>query len=213
MIQFKKFVFNPLQVNCWLVYDESGNCVIFDPSCISNEEQKELSEYIYQKKLKPLAVIITHGHFDHVPGVSFVVEEFGCPFMGHLKDLPLLEFAPQQAGVFGVNMDAPPSRFDRALVHKETLELGHMNFRVLHVPGHSEGSLAFYSQEGGFVIVGDVLFKGSIGRTDLPGGDYNTLINSIRTHLLVLPEGTIVMPGHGPESTVGFEKNSNPFLR
>lgn len=213
MIQYKKFVFNPLQVNCWLVYDESGACVIFDPSCISREEQNELSEYIYQNELKPLAVVITHGHFDHVPGVGFVVEEFGCPFMGHLKDLPLVEFAPQQASVFGVNMDTPPIRYDRALVHKEILVLGQMSFAVLHVPGHSEGSLAFYSRDGGFIIVGDVLFKGSIGRTDLPGGDYNTLINSIQTHLLVLPESTIVMPGHGHESTIGAERDSNPFLR
>jgi glyoxylase-like metal-dependent hydrolase (beta-lactamase superfamily II) len=213
MVQYNDLVYNPLQVNCWLVSNDKGECVIFDPSCASEEEQSHLADYIYSRKFKPLAVVATHGHFDHVPGVNFIIEEFACPFLGHKDDQFLVDFAPQQGSPFGFDFGPKPPVFDRTLNDGEDLVLGSIRLKVLHVPGHSAGSLAFYSEESGFVIVGDVLFKGSIGRTDLPGGNYETLIDSIRQKLLVLPENTIVLPGHGPESDIGSERISNPFLR
>jgi hydroxyacylglutathione hydrolase len=213
MIQYKQLVFNPLQVNCWLVFDESGDCIIFDPGCSGQKEQEELKNFVDSNKLNPLVVVATHGHFDHVPGINFVKNEFSCAFVGNSEDQFLVDFAPQQAAPFGFEFGDQPPVFDKTYGHGDKLVAGSLSLDVLHLPGHSAGSLGFYSAEGGFVIVGDVLFKGSIGRTDLPGGDYSTLISSIKSHLLVLPDDTSVLPGHGPETSIEMEKRSNPFLR
>lgn len=212
MLQYKRFIFNPIQVNTWVIYESSGDCLIFDPGCSDKTEQNELSRFIAEEGLSPLAVIATHGHFDHIPGVSFVMSSFNCPFLGNEKDQELIKYAPEQGSLFGFSFEAKPLVFDRLLKDGENLQIGAIHLKVIHVPGHSAGSLAFYSSESKFVVVGDVLFKGSIGRTDLPGGNYETLIRSIKDKLLVLPDNTLVMPGHGPESSIGLEKATNPFL-
>ncbi|MCK5821477.1 MAG: MBL fold metallo-hydrolase [Bacteroidales bacterium] len=212
MLQYKRFIFNPIQVNTWVVYNSSGDCVIFDPGCSDEREQKELSRYISEEGLKPLAAIATHGHFDHIPGVSFVTSRYDCPFLGNEKDQVLINHAPEQGSLFGFSFDAKPLVFDRLVEDGECLQIGGIQLDVMHVPGHSAGSLAFYSPDSRFVVVGDVLFKGSIGRTDLPGGDYETLIKSIKDKLMTLPDETVVMPGHGFETSIGLEKTTNPFL-
>lgn len=213
MLQYKRFIFNPIQVNTWLLYAPKGDCLIFDPGCSNSEEQQELVAFISEGQLKPLAVIATHGHFDHVPGINFVKNQFGIPFLGHSLDQELVNFAAEQGRLFGFSFDGQPPHFDRFLEDGELLQVGQVKLKVLHVPGHSAGSLAFYSEESRLVLVGDVLFKGSIGRTDLPGGNYEALILSIRHQLLSLPDETIVLSGHGPETSIGKERNSNPFLR
>ncbi len=186
--------------------------MVIDPSCSTDDEQNELADYIYSNKLKPRGVVATHGHFDHIPGVNFVIEEFEVPFIGNREDQFLVDFAPQQAAPFGFHFGEKPPVFNESLSNEEVLVKGDVNLNIFHVPGHSAGSIALYSPEGNFVVVGDVLFNGSIGRTDLPGGNYQTLIESIRTKLLVLPLDTKVLPGHGPETTIRKEKESNPFL-
>jgi len=212
MLQYKRFIFNPIQVNTWVVYEASGDCLIFDPGCSDDTEQKELSKFIDEEGLNPLAVIATHGHFDHIPGVHFVLNSYNCPFLGNEKDQELINYAPEQGSLFGFNFEAKPLIIDRFLADGDNLRMGSVQLQVMHVPGHSSGSLAFYSSESRFVVVGDVLFKGSIGRTDLPGGNYETLIKSIKDKLLVLPDDTVVLPGHGQETNIGLEKSSNPFL-
>lgn len=195
-----------------MVYDATGTCLVFDPGCSTVAEQKQLVDYIQTNKLKPSAVIATHGHFDHIPGVRFITTTYGCPFLGNAEDKQLISYAPQQAEPFGFHFQSSVPELDQLIGHDDRLTYGDIELSVMHVPGHSAGSLAFYSADAGFVIVGDVLFRGSIGRTDLPGGNYDTLMESIKTHLLVLPPETRVLPGHGPETTIGEEINGNPFL-
>ncbi len=212
MIHCKKLVFNPFQVNTWLVYVNEGACIIIDPACAEDSERQILLDFISTKKLIPEMILATHGHFDHLPGVSFVKDKFDIPFCGHREDLSLLQFARQQGEHYGFSFDVDPPEFDKFLVDGDIIDWGGGSFRVSHVPGHSRGSLAYHFKESGFVITGDVLFKDSIGRTDLPGGDYDTLIRSIRTKLLVMEDQTLVLSGHGPDTSIGDEKESNPFL-
>lgn len=212
MLKYKRLVFNALQVNCWVVYADDGACIVFDPGCSNPIERQELDQFIKDSELSVKAVIVTHGHFDHVPGVSFVRNSYSVPFMGHRDEQELIEFAAIQAKPFGFDFESAVPAFDRMLEPGKKLIMGSIELEVFHVPGHSAGSMAFYSKEGGFVIVGDVLFKGSIGRTDLPGGNYQTLMDSINRILLPLPPDTRILSGHGPESTIGEEISSNPFL-
>lgn len=212
MLQFKCFVFNPIQVNTWVIYESSGDCIIIDPGCSNESEKAELVSFITEEELSPLAVIATHGHFDHVPGVSFITQKYNVPFLGNKRDQELASYAPEQGSLFGFSFDAKPPAFGESLEDGTDFEKGSIKLKIFHVPGHSEGSIALYSSESKFVVVGDVLFLGSIGRTDLPGGNYETLISSIKNKLLVLPGDTTVLPGHGPETSIGHEAISNPFL-
>lgn len=212
MLKYKRLIFNPLQVNCWIVSDDQGNGLIFDPGCSDQRERDELDTFIQQEGLNVKGVVATHGHFDHIPGVNYVRSAYQVPFMGHADEASLIGYAVQQARPFGFEFGEAVPSFDQVLTPQTDLLIHQEALQVLHVPGHSAGSLAFYSASGGFVIVGDVLFKGSIGRTDLPGGDYDTLMTSIREVLMKLPAETKVLPGHGPETTIGIEQRSNPFL-
>lgn len=212
MVHCKRLVFNSFQVNTYLIYLDEGPCIIIDPACSEESERLVLLDFISTRKLKPELILATHGHFDHLPGVYFIKEKFGIPFCGHRDDLSYLQFARQSGEFYGFDFEFDPPEFDTFYTDEETIVWGGGSFRVLHVPGHSRGSLAYYFKESGFVITGDVLFDGSIGRTDLPGGDYDTLIRSIRTKLLVLEDQTVVCSGHGPETTIGKERESNPFL-
>ncbi len=212
MVHWKSLVFNSFQVNTWLVYQERGSCLIVDPACSDDIEKKVLLDFIRENELKPEMILSTHAHFDHLTGVEFVREEFNIPFCGHREDLTLLQFARQQGEFYGFNFEVDPPEFDKFIADEEVLEWGGGVFKALHVPGHSKGSLAYHFKELGFVIVGDVLFRESIGRTDLPGGDYETLIRSINSKLLVLDDATRVFPGHGAESDIAHEKEHNLFL-
>ncbi len=197
----------PFAENGYLVADpESREAVIVDPG----EEAALFLARLKSEGWAPRAIWITHGHIDHVAGVAEIRAETGVPVLLHPADRPLYDNAPHQAMMFGLRMDAPPPP-DRDLTDDLTLNVGGCAFQVIHVPGHSPGHVAFVAD--GVCLSGDVLFAGSIGRTDLPGGDTETLMTSIRDRMFGLPDDTVVWPGHGPATTIGEEKRTNPFVR
>lgn len=211
MISIQKFVVNPLGENSYILYDETGECIFVDPGFFFAEEHEEVKEYITANQLKPVMIANTHCHFDHIMGVEFVREEYKVPFLAHPDDAFLVERAVSQSQMFG--FDVPEVKpMDGLLKEGDTLKFGNSEMKILHIPGHSPGHVVFYSEEEKVLVVGDVLFYGSIGRTDLPGGDFETLISGIKTKLLTLPDDTKVYSGHGPETSIGVEKWSNPFL-
>lgn len=211
MIKIKKFVVGPLGENSYVLSDETGECVFVDPGFYYEEEHEEIDDYISDNKLKPVNITNTHCHFDHVMGVEFVRKKYKIPFHAHNDDAFLITRAENQAIIFGFKMK-PISPIDKFVTENDRVKFGNTALKIIHVPGHSPGHLVFYSAEENFLIAGDVIFYGSIGRTDLPGGNYQTLISGIKEKLFVLPDDTIVYSGHGPETTIGFEKENNPFL-
>ncbi|MFV0268732.1 MAG: MBL fold metallo-hydrolase [Draconibacterium sp.] len=211
MITIQKFVVNPLGENSYILSDETGECVFVDPGFYYTEEKEEVKEYIAVNKLKPVMIANTHCHFDHILGVEFVREQYRIPFYAHAEDAFLVERSVSQAQMFGFDM-SEVKPMNGWLHEGETLKFGNTEMKIIHVPGHSPGHVVFYSEQENILVVGDVLFYGSIGRTDLPGGNYDTLISGIKTKLLTLPEDVKVYSGHGPETSVGVEKWSNPFL-
>jgi glyoxylase-like metal-dependent hydrolase (beta-lactamase superfamily II) len=211
MLKIKQFTFNPVQENTYVIYDEKGACAIVDPGCYFDYEYKELTDFIDTGKLSPKCLLNTHCHLDHVFGNKKIAEIYGLTLMIHEKEKLLLEYAPASGKSWGL----PFENYEGELIflkEGEYLKLGDEQFLMLLTPGHSPGSISFYHQEQRFVISGDVLFRAGIGRTDLPGGDYETLIAGIRTQLFTLPDDVMVYPGHGPETTIGYEKGHNPFL-
>ena len=211
MIRIERHVFNAFQVNTYLIRDDHDQCLIVDPAFYSPEEKRDFDAYITEQGLSVSGQINTHGHVDHVLGVMHVKSTYDKAFRAHTSESSLIKNAPLMGEVYGLSVQPIPG-IDEAIEDNELIPFGAYSLRAILVPGHSPGSLAFYSKEGGFVITGDALFQQSIGRTDLPGGDYDTLIQSIRTRLLTLPPETVVYPGHGPASTIGEEASGNPFL-
>ncbi len=211
-MQIEKFTFNPFQVNSYIIYDHTGECLIIDASCYNKTEIKEIEEFISGNDLKPVMIINTHGHVDHLPGNAYLAEKYSIEVALNKDDLFLVENAVQQGLFFGFEISKPPvpSVFLR---DKQIINFGSSSLEVRHAPGHSPGSVVLYSAADGFAITGDVLFAGSIGRTDLPGGSYEVLISSIKSQLLTLPGETIVYPGHGLPSTIENERMHNPFLK
>lgn len=212
MLNIKQFTFNLFSENTYVLYDDSHNAVILDPGCYDNFEQAQLQAYINQKALIPQALWLTHAHIDHVLGNQFVFDTWGLQPQMHRAEISNLERLPAYAPSFGFPPIYSPAA-SHFLEAGDVLQLGEFELEVLFVPGHSAGSLCFYHRAGGWMIGGDVLFRESIGRTDLPGGDFDTLIASIRNQLFTLPDETIVYPGHGPATTLGYEKRNNPFLK
>jgi glyoxylase-like metal-dependent hydrolase (beta-lactamase superfamily II) len=211
MITLKTFTFNAFAENSFVLSDETGECIIVDAGCDSSSEKAILDEYITNNNLKPVALVNTHGHVDHVVGSRYVTHKYNIPFWCHAEDVPVIATAQKQGEFFGFNIEEPPV-VSKYLTENEDIQFGHSSLKVLHVPGHSPGSTALYCKEQKFVIVGDVLFNGSIGRTDLPGGDYDAIMNSIMGKLMKLPDDTIVYPGHGPKTSIHQEALTNPFL-
>ena len=212
MIKISKFVVSPFQENTLIIHDDSKEAIIIDCGCYSPEEEANLSEFVKANDLNVKMVLNTHGHVDHVFGTKFAMEAFGVPFVSPFKDNYLVEGAQAHGKTYGVNVKQPPLP-SKDVTGGETVRFGKSELQVLAVPGHTPGHVAFYSPSQKFVIVGDVLFKGSIGRTDLPGGDYDQLMKSIREQLLTLPPETTVFSGHGPETTIHEEIIDNPFLK
>lgn len=212
MLQLHHFTFNPFQENTYLVWDsETKEAAIIDPGCFNTSEQNELTRFIDQHKLKPTLLLNTHAHIDHVLGNAFIKQYYQIPFYIHAKDLPVLHSLSDVARMYGVPATPSPAP-DKLIDEGDTISVGTLNWKVFFVPGHSPGSVAFYHQASGTLLSGDVLFYESIGRTDLPGGDYYTLMNSIQTKLLSLPDVTKVYSGHGPATTIGYERRHNPFI-
>jgi hydroxyacylglutathione hydrolase len=211
MIRIKVFVFNAFQENTYILSDETKQCIIFDPGCNDQKEKKELTDYIENEQIIPKATINTHGHIDHVLGCKFIIEKYKTPYYAHRDEIAVIEKAKEMGVFFGIEVDQPPTP-DFFLSDGQIFAFGNSTLLISHVPGHSPGSITFYSRDDSFVLTGDVLFSGSIGRTDLPGGDFNTLIKGIKSKLLVLPRDVIVYPGHGPNTTIGNEMDSNPFF-
>lgn len=211
MISIKKFTFNPVQENTFVVYDETRECVIVDAGCNDSNERNELDNFIAAKKLKPVRLINTHCHFDHIMGVTHCRLKYHLDFEVHESEVPLIEQAAEHGDLFGIPME-PVDHPDSLFKEGDKLTFGNSYLQVIAAPGHSPGGVVFYNPEQNILIAGDVLFYGSIGRTDLPGGSFEQLVTNIKTKLLTLPEETKVYCGHGPETTIGFEKNNNPFL-
>ncbi len=213
MINIHRFTFNPFQENTYLLTNEKKQCFIIDPGMYGAEETASFINYIEKEHLQPLAVINTHAHIDHIFGLNAVIEQFNIPFGLHEKDLPVLENAATAAMMFGFEMPQNPPQPDFTISENEPIKMGSDEIEVRFTPGHSPGSVIFYYAAGGFAIGGDVLFAGSVGRTDLPGGSFPLLHESITTQLFTLPGNTVIYPGHGPSTTIKEEKESNPFLQ
>ena len=213
MAQVVQLTFNPFQENTFIVYDETGECVIFDPGCFDNAEQKTLSDKITELQLRPVRLINTHCHLDHVFGNKYVADTSQLGLEIHEEELSMLNAVPQICEMYGLPKPEPSPAPSSFLTPGETVEFGTTTLEMFFTPGHSPGSISFYCREDKFVIAGDVLFYGSIGRTDLPGGDYDTLIRSIKTQLLPLGDDITVYSGHGPATRVGYERKNNPFLQ
>lgn len=212
MLRLQTFTFNPFQENTYLIINEKNECWIVDPGMYDKTETDTLLHYIADNELIPKAIINTHTHIDHILGVKAIQEKFNIPFSYHKLDTPVLNNAVASAMMFGLNFKGQPVA-DSFIDENKKLTLGADELTILLTPGHSPGSIVFYYPKGSWAIAGDVLFNGSIGRTDLPGGNYDTLINSIRKELFALPNNTIIHSGHGPSTSIGNEKTHNPFLQ
>lgn len=212
MLRIERFTFNPFQENTYLIINEKNDCWIVDPGMYDAAEDNRLFQFISQQGLVPQAIINTHTHIDHIFGVARTKAKYNIPFYFHQKDLPVLNNAVGSAMMFGLEFSNTPQP-DDFLTETLSYKLGDDTIEIRFTPGHSPGSVVFYYAQGNWVLAGDVLFQGSIGRTDLPGGDFDTLIHSIRTEMLSLPEQTWVYPGHGPHTSIAHEKAHNPFLQ
>jgi glyoxylase-like metal-dependent hydrolase (beta-lactamase superfamily II) len=211
MLHVKVFTFSPIQENTYLVFNEKKECIIIDPGCYFQEEKERLQSFIDTKNLTPKFLLNTHCHLDHVFGNKFIAETYELILHLHKKEESMLQMAPASGLMFNVPFDNYQGEFI-FLAEGDSIFLGEDKLEVIEAPGHSPGSICFYCREQNFIISGDVLFESSIGRTDLPGGDYETLLNSIKQKLFVLPDDVIVYNGHGPQTTIGREKKYNPFV-
>ena len=208
----KTFVFSPFQENTYLLYDETGEAMMVDAGMFYDREKTQFTEFLKSNNLTLKRVINTHLHLDHQFGNKFLFDTYGLQPEACAEDEFLLENAHQSARMFGLPYTEAVQPIGKYLVEGDEIRFGNCSFSCLAVPGHSPGSMAFYNQQEGIVLTGDALFNGSIGRTDLARGDYATLIKSIQEKLLTLPDNTVVYSGHGPATTIGNEKENNPYL-
>lgn len=212
MIQVQSFTFNPFQENTYLLISEDKNAILIDPGMYDAEEVKVIKSFLEKNELTLTKILLTHAHLDHIFGLKLILDEYDVPFYLHKEELPVYENAEAVASGYGVSLSLPQKKYE-LISETETIPFGNQELEIRFAPGHSPGSICFYSEKDGFVISGDVLFQNSIGRTDLPGGDTSTLLKSVQTQLFTLPDDTKVYSGHGPSTTVGLEKMNNPFFR
>ncbi|MGA9651757.1 MULTISPECIES: MBL fold metallo-hydrolase [Pedobacter] len=212
MINIKIFTFNAYSENTYVLYDETSECVIIDPGMYDGSEQNELANFIKEKTLKPVLLLNTHCHLDHVFGNKFVFDTWGLKPQFHIGELPILQAVPGYAPQMGFSHYELSPEPDTFLEETGTIFFGNSSLDLIFAPGHSPAHLCFYSKADKFLIGGDVLFYRSIGRTDLPGGNHQQLINNIETKIFTLPDDCEVYPGHGPSTTIGSEKQNNPFF-
>lgn len=212
MITIQSFTFNPFQENTYVAYDETLECIIVDPGCYDAKDNAVLRKFIEENKLKPVALVNTHCHLDHLFGNKFVSDTYQLEPIMHKADLPLLEYAPLTAIQYDLQLDELPE-VGKFVEEGDVVHFGNSSFEVLFTPGHAPGHICLLNRDEKIILSADVLFHLSIGRTDLPLGDHATLLKSIKEKLLVLEEDVVVYPGHGPNTSIGFEKKNNPFLQ
>ena len=210
-ISIQQFTFGPFQENTFILYDENKNTLIIDPGCYTSSEQLKLLDFIQKNELKPQRLLNTHCHVDHIAGNRFIFDQFGLRPWFHKNELPVFENQKAVSDMYGLPCDPSPEP-EGFLQEKEFISIGTHKLDVIFTPGHSPGHLVFYHVLQKFLINGDVLFNGSIGRTDLPLGNHELLLKSIKEKLFILPDETTVFCGHGPETSIGHEKKHNPFL-
>lgn len=211
MISVHFFTFSPIAENSYVLFDETGECVIIDPGCYDDRERSELADFIKKNQLKPVKLLNTHCHLDHVFGNDFVAKKYNLKLHAHKNEIPVLDAFLRSAAMYGLNAEPSPD-ISVFLDEGDVVKFGNSSLEIVFTPGHSPGSITFYNKEQQFMISGDVLFYGSVGRSDLPGGNHAVLIDSIRKKLLPLGDGFKVYSGHGPATTIGFERVNNPFL-
>lgn len=212
MLTVQPFTFNPVQENTYIVYNDKKQCCIIDPGCYFVSEEQELKDFVAQNDLQPIYLLNTHCHLDHIFGNRFVHKTFGLPLYLNKLEKPVLERGPASGQLWQLPFDNYDGEL-HFLEEGDVVRIGEDELYVLFTPGHSPGSISFYCKKDKFVISGDVLFQGSVGRTDLPGGDFTILDESIRTKLYTLPADTIVYSGHGESTTIGDEMKTNPFVK
>ena len=212
-MNIQSFTFNTFQENTYILSDETRECIIIDPGCYSHHEQITISEFISSKGLMPVKLINTHCHIDHVLGNKFVSNKWNLDLFINKLDLEILKGASSIAKMYGFEHYEPSPAPKHFLKHGETICFGNTKLEILSTPGHAPGHICLYNKEADILIAGDLIFKGSVGRTDLPGGNHTTLMESIEFILKRLPEKTQVYCGHGLSTSLEFEKNNNPFLR
>ncbi len=210
-MRIQKFTFNPFQENTYILYDDSKECIIIDPGMYDQSEEIELVQFIEKYELNPVALINTHCHLDHIFGNAFISEKYQLPLEIHRGEIPVLQHAPMSGKMYGVEFRPSPDP-EKFIEEGDTITFGSSILTAYLTPGHSPASLSFFNQKSDSLICGDVLFYESIGRTDLPGGDFDTLIHNIKTKLFPLGDSVKVHPGHGPSTTIGHEKEHNPFI-
>lgn len=211
MIKVKQLVLNPFQENTYIINDETGEAVIVDPGCYTQSDIDMVKKHIDSNHLTVKYMILTHGHIDHILGIESLKGIYKVDTYAHADDLPLIETSPKQAMLFGLKFESAP-KIDKNFDNGDRLTFGNSTIEVIHTPGHSRGGVCFYLQNDKILFSGDTLFKGSIGRTDLMGGDYETLIESIINKIFPLGDAVIVYSGHGNSTTVEHERKNNPFL-
>ncbi|HIW52025.1 MAG TPA: MBL fold metallo-hydrolase [Candidatus Alistipes excrementipullorum] len=207
-----RFVFNPIQENTYVVWDATGECAVIDAGNLSAREDNALVNFITEHKLRPVLALNTHGHFDHIAGVEFLRTTYDIPFAMSGKDAFLLGAAASSARMYGVEVREAPAKIDRDLDSLTEIGFGDTRFEIIATPGHTPGHVSFYEPQSKTLFTGDTLFRESIGRTDLPGGDYSWIMRSIIEKILPLGDETKVYPGHGDQTTIGHESLYNPFI-
>ena len=212
MINVKIFPFNPLQENTYILYNQDSQCIIVDPGCYSEAEREKMKDFIAEKALKPVMLVNTHCHLDHVFGNKFVAETYKLELFIHPGEKVVLDHAPTSGLMWNLPFDSYSGKI-HDLVPGKHIVLGDEQLEILFTPGHSPASVSFYNKANGFLLAGDVLFRESVGRTDLPGGSPDVLMNSIKDKFYVLPDETIVYSGHGMPTTIGHEKKHNPYVK
>ncbi len=204
--------FNHFEVNCSVIFDQTKECVLVDVCCQSEAERKELLDFIQKNDLKVKHILLTHAHIDHVCGAGFITKALNLPLQLHKDGDSMIGLLDAQAEMMGFNIEGMEDVKFKYITKDDKIKYGNSELTVLETPGHCAGSICFYNEKEGFVVVGDVLFQNSIGRTDLPSGNFDTLMKSIKENLFTLPDTTVVISGHGPATKIGYEKENNPFI-
>lgn len=212
-MEYKTFTFSPFQENTFVLYDDSKECIVVDPGNFFANENEQLDSFFNENGLKFVHVVNTHNHLDHVFGLRYLVDKYKVPAACHPDDLYWIDNFMTAATGYGLEIEKPAPKPEIMLNHGDTFKFGNTELEIIHVPGHSPGGIALYHKKQGLLFCGDILFNSSVGRSDLPGGNHEDLIRGIKEKLMILPNETIVFSGHGPQTTIGYEKENNPYLK